>query len=156
MAKGRPRTPTKVLQLRGTFRPDRHGGAEPPAQLLEKIPRPPKHFGDAARRIWRQTAKTLIAMELLTAADLGALEGYCIAYERALDAEAVVKLEGRVVKTSQGFKRHPELVTAEKARADMRKYEQLFGMSPADRARLRLPARTPKPAADPWDEVANG
>ncbi len=156
MAKGRPRESTKVLQLRGTYRGDRHAGAEPTPDVLTKIPRPPKHLGDVARTIWRQTAKRLIAIEILTENDLGALEGYCVTYERAIAAEAMVAMLGRMIQTAQGWKRHPELITAEKARAEMRRYEQLFGMSPADRARLRLPPRTAKPAEDPWDEVANG
>jgi len=141
--------------MRGTFRPDRHGGTEPQPGTLAKVPKAPKNLGDIARRIWRQTAKRLIAIDLLTESDLGALESYCLAYERAIEAEAVVAKEGRVVETPQGKKRHPELMTAERARADMRKYEALFGMSPADRARLRTQPK-PAPAASPWDEVANG
>jgi P27 family predicted phage terminase small subunit len=149
-------TPTKVLQLRGTFRSDRHGGQEPHATPLKAAPRPPKHIDETARKIWRKLAPALVAAELLTENDLGAFESYCVIYARALDAEAVVAVEGRTVTTQQGLKRHPELVTAEKARADMRKYEQLFGLSPSDRARLRIPTSKPKVAADPWDEVASG
>ena len=153
---GRPRTPTNVLRLRGTFRPDRHDGAEPQAPTLDKIPRPPKEFGNIARGIWRRTAKRLIALGVLTENDLGALESYCLAYERAIEAEAVIRIDGRTVSTPQGMKRHPELLTAEKARSDMRKYEALFGMSPSDRAKLRVKPKEAAPTADPWAGIANG
>lgn len=149
-------TPTKILKMRGTFRRDRHGGQEPQTTALVSVPRPPKHLSDTERKIWRRVARLLVASELLTANDLDTFEGYVVVYARALDAEAVVATEGRTVTTPQGLKRHPELVTAERARSDMRRYEKLFGMSPADRAGLRLPSKNSKPAADPWDDVVNG
>lgn len=155
-ARGPAPTPTNILQMRGTYRHDRHGGAELKAALLAKVPTPPKHLGVLAKKLWRQKAKTLIAMELLTAADLASLEGYCLAHERAIEAEAVVTVDGRTILTAQGRKRHPELITAEKARADMRRYEVEFGLTPSARARLRLPAAPAKPAANPFAAVAKG
>jgi P27 family predicted phage terminase small subunit len=150
-------TPTKVLKMRGTYRPDRHGGSEPPSETLTKVPRAPSNLRSLARKLWRQIAKQLIAGERLATDDLQSLEGYVIAYERALESEAVVAVQGRTTKTSQGLGRHPELITAEKARAEMRVYEQKFGMSPADRARLRLkPVKAAPAVKDPWDDVANG
>jgi P27 family predicted phage terminase small subunit len=154
-ARGPAPTPTKVLQLRGTFRPDRHGGSEPQPTTLSKVPRPPSHFGKTEKRIWRYVCNLLITEDRLAASDLGALEGYVTVWARALDAEAVVAVEGRTFKGSQGLQRHPELITAERARADMRRYEQLFGLTPSDRARMRVPTRVKKEPS-PWDKVANG
>lgn len=142
--------------MRGTFRRDRHGGQEPQAAKLILPPRPPKHLNATERKVWKRVAPTLVAAELLTANDLGTFESYVVIYARALDSEAVVARDGRTIETPQGMKRHPELMTAERARADMRKYEKLFGMSPADRAGLRLPPSKPAVKNDPWDEVANG
>ena len=131
-------TPSKLLRMRGTFRRARHAGSEPQPRTLPTVPTPPKRLGKLARQIWRETAKRLVAIDLLTASDLGALEAYCRAFARAIEAEAVVEREGRTIKSSQGRKRHPELITAERAWSEMRAYESRFGLTPADRARLRV------------------
>lgn len=155
--RGPPPTPTRVLQMRGTYRNDRHGGVEPTGRALVKVPPPPKELSDAAKKFWRRVARHLITVKLLTDGDLFALEGYVLAYERATEAEAIVRTEGRTVTTSQGKKRHPELVTAEKARADMRRYEQEFGLTPSARTRVKDAPEAPKdPAADPWAKVGGG
>lgn len=137
-------TPTKVLQLRGTYRADRHGaGDDLPA--LSRVPRPPASLSATARREWRIIGKRLHDAELLTAQDLPSLEAYCVVRARALEAEAVVAMEGRTITTPQGMKRHPELVTAEKAWDDCRRYEQLFGLSPSARRGLGIQAPTKQP-----------
>jgi P27 family predicted phage terminase small subunit len=153
-SRGPAPTPTRVLELRGTFRGDRHGGVEPKPAAPRKVPPAPKHLGDEARRIWKRLAKELLELELLTGVDLVALEGYCVTYERAIAAEAIVASEGRTVATAQGRKRHPELLTAEKARADLRRYDQEFGFTPSARARLRGAPAKKTPAANPFGQVA--
>lgn len=150
-------TDRNVLQMRGTYRPDRDPGDEPEVAKLLELPAPPDHFGELAAKIWREKAELLVGLELLTEADLGSLEGYCLAHERAIEAEAIVRIEGRTVRTVQGLKRHPELITAEKARADMRRYEQEFGLTPNARARMRTPSAKPKEATkNPFGAVAQG
>jgi len=155
-ARGPAPTPTTVLQMRGTYRPDRHGGDEPKAPAVTDVPPAPDEFSDLARTLWDRKSTLLIELNLLTAADLASLEGYVLAHERAIEAERVVSVEGRTVATSQGIKRHPELITAEKARADMRRYEQEFGLTPSARARLRQPVKPPSPADNPFGQIAAG
>jgi P27 family predicted phage terminase small subunit len=148
-------TPTNILHMRGTYRPDRHGGVEPSGPLLDVAPPAPSYLRSLATEIWDAKAALLVELKLLTAGDLASLEGYCVAHERAIEAEAVVALQGRTVLTAQGIKRHPELITAEKARADMRRYEQEFGLTPSARTRLRQPAPTKPPASNPFGAVAD-
>lgn len=148
--------PDNVLEMRGTFRGDRRPGQQVDAERLVRPPTAPKHLGELAKKIWRQKAKLLIQLELLTIGDLASLEGYCVAHERAIDAEAIVAVEGRTVRSIEGgLKRHPELVTAEKARADMRRYEQEFGLTPSARARMRIPIKgDAKVAENPFGAAA--
>ena len=155
-SRGPAPTPTTVLQMRGTYREDRHGGEQPQGPLLTTAPPAPSYLRTLAAQIWDQKAALLVSMNLLTAADLASLEGYCLAHERAIEAEAVVAKDGRTVQTAQGIKRHPELLTAEKARGDMRRYEQEFGLTPSARARLRQPVVPKPPAANPFNAVAEG
>jgi P27 family predicted phage terminase small subunit len=154
--RGFPRSNPDILNIRGTYRADRHAGAEPAAMKLAKVPPAPKHLGEIARKFWKKMGKYLVSVDLLTEADLPAFEGYCIAYERAREAEEIVATEGRTISTALGGRRrHPELLTAEKARADMRKYETDFGLTPAARARMVAPGKSAKaPKANAFGAVA--
>lgn len=84
---------------------------------------------------------TLIQNGVLTGSDLVTLEAYCVARGRAIDAERVIAKEGRTFMTEQGPRRHPELLTAERAWADARRYEALFGLSPSARTSLGIEDR---------------
>jgi P27 family predicted phage terminase small subunit len=112
--------------------------------LLARAPRPPKHLGPLAAEIWRDMARQLVAAQMLSEGDLHALEDYCVTLERAREAEDVIRREGRVLVTPQGARRHPELVTAEKARADCRRIAAAFGLTPGDRPKVRLTAEGEK------------
>lgn len=133
-------TPAKVLKMRGTYRPDRHGAPEGDVtvSVVSRVPRPPAHLSALAKKEWRTMAKRLHKIGILTVHDLPTLEAYCVARARAIEAETVVQAEGRTIVTLQGTKRHPELLTAERSWADCRKYEALFGMSPSARRTLGI------------------
>jgi P27 family predicted phage terminase small subunit len=135
-------TPTKLLKMRGTFRPDRHE-ADVLVPTIAKIPRPPARLSKGARREWRRIADNLFELGILTPLDLGALEAYSIARDRALEAELELARDGRTIKTPQGLRRHPACVTAEKAWADCRRYEMLFGLTPSARRSLRMSEKDP-------------
>src|SRR4051812_3975129 len=106
-SRGPAPTPAHVLQMRGTYREDRHGGEEFTLPKLTEMPAPPDEFTPLAQRLWREKAAMLVELDLLTDADLASLEGYVLAHERAIEAEKVVATDGRTIKTSQGMKRHP-------------------------------------------------
>jgi hypothetical protein len=51
----RPRKPTIVHRLEGTWRPDRHAGRqEPPAGMLLEPSKPPKWLSKEVRAVWRE------------------------------------------------------------------------------------------------------
>lgn len=137
--RGPPPIPAKIHKLRGTFRKDRHGSGEDVVPPVVKVPRPPASLNAIGRREWTRAASQLCDVQLLTASDLNALEGYCHARSRALQAEADVEKDGQTTTTPQGIKRHPSMVTLEKAWADCRRYEGVFGMSPSARNGLDIP-----------------
>ena len=135
---GRLPKPLELHRLTGTFRKNRHEGkgfGEP----LTVVPEPPKHLSASARRLWRELAPELVKVSALTSLDLDRLADYCTVRATVLECEAVIALEGRTIATPQGRKRHPEMVTLEHARAELRALSGLLGLSPSDRARLKLP-----------------
>jgi P27 family predicted phage terminase small subunit len=159
--RGPPQTPSRVLQLRGTFRKDRHGdpGTEPDFERVTKMPRPPGFFDAIARMEWRRVGPELIEKELLTVADMAAFTLYCLNVSRVVAAERLIAEEGMVVESFHGSKAHPAVLIARQCGAEVRKFAQEFGLTPSARTRVKA---TPKPKGgeekpdDPWGKLAGG
>lgn len=82
MAKGRKRTPSKILELRGgtehTHRPPRTGEPDPPV----KIPRCPSHLDDIAKKEFRRVGKLLADVGIISELDMANLAAYAAAYSK--------------------------------------------------------------------------
>jgi len=145
---GRRPEPTALKVAKGTFRPDRakNGGDEPNPSILNRTPAPPRSLGDVGRRKWRATAKLLMGIGVLTAADLDALESYCAAWDELRECEAVVAADGAYYTTDKGYVgQHPAVNRSFKARDVIRRFMLEFGMTPASRTGVK----TSKPSAAP-------
>ena len=82
------------------------------------------------------------AMGLLSVTDRAALAAYCTAWSRWVEAEAMVKKFGTIVKSPEkGFPmKSPYLTIADQALETMRKLMVEFGLTPSSRSRIRVPA----------------
>ena len=114
------------------------------------IPDRPDWLDAEAQAEWERVTAELSDMGLLTLADRAALTAYCIAYSRWVDAEAMVKKFGTIVKSPEkGFPmKSPYLSIADQAMETMRKFLVEFGLTPSSRSRIRLP-----PGGDEVDEL---
>lgn len=124
MTAGRPRKPTPLHAVQGTYRRDRHGDGGPeaaPASL-----KPPRWLHADGRRVWRDLAPKAHALGLLTEMDV------------ELFAHACAHL---AVARRQGSDSIKALDMANKILAR-------FGFTPSDRAKLRV---TPK-NEDPFED----
>ena len=146
MSKPGPRpTPTRVLQLRGSWRSKRNSKEPQP-----KVARPaaPAWLNDDAKKVFDDYATRLHASGVLTAADELALARYadlCVQYRRA--AEFVGK-HGDVYVTSgrpgpngeqgrpTGFKTYPQAKRLLHLAQALLQLEREFGLTPAARAGL--------------------
>lgn len=156
MPGGRPRTPTRVLQLRGTHRADRHGSPDAEVQFapLAALPPAPIAFDNMARFEWQRIGPELIAKQLLTDVDLGAFTMYCFNVSRVLACEEHLKTFGMTIMTPQGFvQARPEVSIARQCGVEVRKFAQEFGLTPSARTRVRAPEKPKTKTADPWEEV---
>ncbi len=153
--RGPPRTRTKVLQLRGTLRQDRHGGSsEPEYTPLLALPPCPGFFDDIAALEWERVGPELVQKQLLTEVDLAPFTGYCLNVSRMVKAERAVQAKGLTYTTEFGPKANPEVMIARQAGAEVLKFAKEFGLTPGSRTRVQIPdAGGGKPAADPWEEV---
>lgn len=153
MPGGRPRTPTRVLKLRGTHRGDRHGQPEDEPQFaaLTTLPGPPGFLDDVAVYEWNRVGPELIAKQLLTEVDLAAFTMYCSNCSRVAAAEKVIKTLGMTIATPQGYiQARPEVAIARQCGAEVRKFAQEFGMTPSARTRVRAPEKPAEKKDDPW------
>jgi P27 family predicted phage terminase small subunit len=159
MPGGRPRTPTRVLHLRGTHRADRHGRAEdePEFAPLAHLPSPPGFLDDVAVYEWHRVGPDLVDKQLLTEVDLAAFTMYCVNCSRVAAAEKIIKALGMTITTPQGYvQARPEVSIGRQCGAEVRKFAQEFGMTPSSRTRVRTPEKPAAPKEDPWAEVAGG
>ena len=156
MPAGRPRTPTKVLQLRGTHRKDRHGDPESEVQfeLLTELPPVPRFLDGIGRFEWYRLGPELIAKQLLTTVDLAAFTLYCVSVSRVVACERVLQEHGMTMFAMQGWIPRPEVAIGRQAGAEVRKFCTEFGLTPSARTRIRVPEKPTKPADDPWGETA--
>lgn len=135
----RPKKPTNLHVLTGTYRPDRHGPLATKPVGSGDIGRPPRGFDADQRRAWR---------DIVQGAPAGVLTG---------SDRVTVELAARtlaLVRTGD-----PSTVKAAMV-AQLVSLLGRLGMTPCDRARLNLPAPAqPKPATtdgEDWDEFFDG
>jgi P27 family predicted phage terminase small subunit len=130
--------PTAIKILRGTYRRDR----EPrnPARPPLAAPRPPEWLGPVALEVWRELARVLARMRLLTQADRLALALLCDVIAEYRAARAVVEATGATftVTTDSGkvVRPRPEVAIAADAHRRARLMLAEFGLTPAGRRRV--------------------
>ena len=114
------------------------------------IPDQPDWLDAEAQAEWVRVTAELSDMGLLTLADRAALTAYCTAWSRWVEAEAMVKKFGTIVKSPEkGFPmKSPYLSIADQALETMRKLMVEFGLTPSSRSRIRVP-----PGGDEVDEL---
>lgn len=148
---GHNRRPEHLKLLRGTARPDRSGGDEPRPQPI--APKPPRGLHPEARRTWKRLAPLLEGLGLLTALDGLLFSVFCEAAARRLRAAARLEetLELIAERRRGGQSGTPYTaeemslirraeISVEKGEASVRLLASEFGLSPASRSRLDVPA----------------
>jgi len=162
---GPAKTPTKLKVIRGTFRKDRAPKREADPEVVTEVPKPPTGMPRHGRRMWNRLAAELVAKDLLTVVDLEALEALCSAYALFKEARQAIYR----YRDADGKWRHrtageylagrnsqtiPELGAMRQALALMKSYMVEFGLTPAARGKIELPAREPKDE-DPMEKLWN-
>lgn len=156
MPGGRPRTPTRVLMMRGTHRADRHGSIADEVEFkpITSLPPAPGFFDELAAFEWSRVGPELVTKQLLTEADMAAFTLYCLNVSRVVAAERMITADGMMIKTPQGFlQAHPAVSIARQCGAEVRKFAQEFGMTPSARTRVRTVTAAPKKPKSAWDDV---
>lgn len=61
---------------------------------FSRSPRVPDWFSEEAKREWRRVMPLLIERKILTEADMGSVENYCVAIGRVREIEKMIQSEG--------------------------------------------------------------
>jgi P27 family predicted phage terminase small subunit len=139
MAAGDPRK-------RGARKLAERADSEPKA--TKGLPPCPKHLRGRARAAWNFWAEELFAMGIDRRPDAMMLEGACVNYARAVQADLILEKEGPVVTESiidkQGeviplkVKAHPAVSVSRGAWMLMGRFCTEFGLSPVSASRISV------------------
>lgn len=119
---------------------------EPQPQPIADM-KPPAYLDKEARACWRRNAPKLVAMGVLTDADVDEFILYCQAWSRYRTACALLAV-------ASTFDYRQAAGVVERAEHAVRMLAAEFGMNPAARSRLQV---APKPeTVDPMEEMLSG
>lgn len=120
--------------------------AEPKA--TRGLPDCPRHLKGRARAAWAFWREELIDMKLDCRPDAMMLEGACVGYARAVQADLIVAKEGPICIVESldsqtknpilKLKTHPAVTISKACWSQVRSFCSEFGLSPVSRTRLAL------------------
>jgi len=103
---------------------------------VKKAPPAPTWLSADAKREWRRVLPILVERRILTTADLGSLENYCVAIGQVREMERVLQSEGHTYTTDNGaIKRHPATAIQADAMTRARLLAAELGLTPVSRSR---------------------
>lgn len=112
------------------------------------LPNCPRHLAGVVRRAWKFWREELQVMNQDHRPDAMMLEGACVNYARAIQADEVVSREGLTVdefyvdeegqKILIKTKAHPAVSISNQAWRQVRSFCSEFGLSPVSRTRLKI------------------
>jgi P27 family predicted phage terminase small subunit len=102
-----------------------------------RTPRPaPAWLSVDAKKEWRRVMPDLVERRILTVADLGSLENYCLAIGTVREMERTLQTEGYTYVSDKGMiKRHPAGVILSDAMTRARLLAAELGLTPVSRSR---------------------
>lgn len=108
----------------------------PGTSPVATVPPPPSYLSKDAKAEWRRVAPILILeRKVLTIADMGALENYCIALGNMRELHRLIQLEGHVLASG---KRHPASTALLQTQQQQLRAGAELGLTPAARSRAAL------------------
>lgn len=157
----RGRKPKPTAQQIAEGDPGKHGvhkldeklAAEPAA--TKGLPSCPRHLTGRARQAWKFWAEELEAMDLDRRPDAMMLEGACVNFARAVEADILCQLEGLTIVQEVRMsaagdvisikkKKNPAVSISNEAWKQVRGFCSDFGLSPVSRTRLAIGKEGPK------------
>ncbi len=132
--------PTKLKRLAGNPGKRPLNDGEPQFRVPQRMLRAPDYLDEDGQAVWREMGKMLLDAGLFTVVDRYALGMWCASTARWQLSERMIReTGGPVIESSEGnLVQNPWLWTANAAWEQMRKMFGEFGLTPAERSRLRV------------------
>ncbi|ODN68843.1 phage terminase small subunit P27 family [Methylobrevis pamukkalensis] len=102
---------------------------------VKRAPAAPSWLSDEAKAEWRRVVPVLVQRQILTVADLGGLENYCIAIGLVRQMEAKIQIEGAVIDSGNGARKNPAVAIQADAINRARLLAAELGLTPVSRSR---------------------
>ncbi|CEG09484.1 putative phage terminase, small subunit, P27 family [Afipia felis] len=102
---------------------------------VKALLRAPTWFSKDAKAEWHRVMPLLVERRILTEADLGSLENYCVAIGQVREMERTLQKEGHVVEIDGVPKRHPAVGIQSDAMTRARLLAAEMGLTPVSRSR---------------------
>lgn len=115
---------------------------------IAKAPKAPTWFTKQAKAEWQRIMPLLIARKILTDADMGSVENYCVAIGQVREMQELIGKQGPVIMTERGPRAHPAVKIQSDAMTRARLLASELGLTPVSRSR---PAIRDDDAEDAWD-----
>jgi P27 family predicted phage terminase small subunit len=150
---GRPRKPTQMKKLQGTFRKDRSLQNEMKVDLMKDF-EIPDDLPDLGKKEWKKITEQLRSAGVLTEVDRGALWALCNEWAKYKEAEEIIRQEGSILLF--GKNKYPMANPREGLSAKyFKQYREMaiqFGLTPSSRTRVSGVQKSEKPE-DPMAEA---
>jgi len=131
--RGPPKKPLELKLLEGTYRRDRDGDLSTMLRAPGE-PQKPTDLDGAAGEFWDRWVPHLVALGVAKEIDTPALEQMCFWWGRAKDLRRLLQKISKAALTKEYFRVQ---VLAAQADKTFNQVASRFGLTPADRARLR-------------------
>lgn len=134
---GRPPKPSALKLVAGNPGKRATNAAEPEPMLLNDL-KPPKHLSARSAAVWKEVAPMLRRLQVLTEADVIALEMLC---DQVADYRHARKQRGDdfVVKSPRGSEMLSQwMVSAQMASKRAESFMSKFGMDPVSRSKVMI------------------
>jgi len=151
-ARGPSPTPTRLLQLRGSWRAKQRPYEPRPRRTR---PRPPASLGDEARKVFLGLVRQLYAQQVVVGLDASALARYSdllVDYWKAAEFVAkhgaVYVVRGKPTKDGEqgpavGFRAYPQMALKIALASELLRLEREFGLTPSARTRVEVEVTPP-------------
>ena len=105
------------------------------AGSIDAIPVAPSWLCRYGKAEWKHVACILVERQHLTDADLGTLAAYADAYSDLVKSSKLIQLEGMIIATDKGPRKHPAISIQNNARNQVRQLAAELGLTPISRSR---------------------
>lgn len=145
----------KLIEGRGHGRDSGGRPVKTPPAFVRLPPTPPAVLTGEALDEWNRVVPELQRLNLTKPIDASALAAYCLCWQRLVEAQRIINVEGVLGQNSQGRVRHPAVAVVEAASKELRGWCGEFGLTPSAEQNVGRREANDADANDPFGASAN-